>query len=60
MASRVRFGIVGTGGIARAHATGLKAMDDDAEIVSCADVMPGRAKEFAEQFGVKNYYDDAK
>ena len=60
MASKVRFGIVGTGGIARAHATGLKAMDDDAEIVSCADVMPGRAKEFAEQFGVKNHFDDAK
>ena len=60
MASKVRFGIVGTGGIARAHATGLKAMDDDAEIVSCADVMPGRAEEFAQQFGVKNHFDDAK
>jgi predicted dehydrogenase len=60
MASKIRFGIVGTGGIARAHATGLKAIDDDAEIVSCCDVQADRAREFAQQFGARHWYDDAK
>jgi UDP-N-acetyl-2-amino-2-deoxyglucuronate dehydrogenase len=58
--SKVRFGIVGTGGIARHHAVGLKAMPQDAEIVACADVQPGRAKEFAEAHQIPHYYDSAR
>jgi predicted dehydrogenase len=60
MASKVRFGIVGTGGIANAHATGLKALSDDAEIVACCDVVPGKADEFANRWDVEAHYSSAK
>jgi len=60
MASRVRFGIVGTGGIANAHAMGLKALQDDAEIVSCSDVLAERAAAFAQRWGVGHHYDSAR
>jgi len=60
VASKIRFGIVGTGGIANAHATGLAALAEDAEMVSCADVLPGRAAEFAERWGIARHYDSAR
>ena len=60
MASKIRFGIVGTGGIANAHATGLKALADDAEIVACCDVVPGKADEFARRWDVEGHYTSAK
>ncbi len=60
MASKVRFGIIGTGGIANAHATGLKALADDAEIVSCCDIDPARAEDFANRWEVENHFTSAK
>jgi predicted dehydrogenase len=60
MTSRIRFGIVGTGGIANAHATGLVALAADAEMVSCCDVVPGRAAEFAARWQIPNAYDSAR
>ncbi len=60
MASKVRFGIVGTGGIARAHAVGLAVLDGDAELVSCCDVQANRAEDFARQYGAKQHFTDAK
>ena len=59
MASRIRFGIVGTGGIANAHATGLAAMADDADIVAVADIDQGRAKAFADRWHAPHAYDSA-
>jgi predicted dehydrogenase len=58
--TRLRFGIVGTGGIARHHATALQALRDDAEIVACADIMPERAQAFAASFGIPNAYGSAR
>lgn len=58
--SKIRFGIVGTGGIARHHAAALQALGDDAEMVACADVLLGRAQEFAANNGIPNAYDSAK
>ena len=58
--SKIRFGIVGTGGIARHHATGLAAMAEDAEIISCADVEISRAQAFAGSFGIPNAYGSAE
>jgi predicted dehydrogenase len=52
MPSRLRFGIVGTGGIARAHAAALAGLADDAELVACCDVAPERVAGFAEEWGV--------
>jgi UDP-N-acetyl-2-amino-2-deoxyglucuronate dehydrogenase len=60
MSSKIRFGIIGTGGIANAHATGLEALAADAEMVSCADVLPGRAAEFAQKWGIPHHYDSAR
>src|ERR1700716_4241888 len=58
--TRIRFGIVGTGGIANTHAAGLAALGDDAEIVACCDVDPSRAANFAERWGVRHQYDSAR
>src|SRR4051812_43099106 len=60
MAEQLRFGIVGTGGIARTHAVALQALGEEAVISACCDVQPGRAAAFAEQFGVPRSYDSAK
>ena len=59
-ATRVRFGIVGTGGIANTHAAGLAALADDAELVACCDVAPDRVANFAERWGVRHQYDSAR
>jgi predicted dehydrogenase len=58
--NKIRFGIVGTGGIARHHAVALNALSDDATIVGVADVQLGRAQEFAATNGVANAYDSAR
>jgi len=44
MHKKIRVGIVGTGGMANAHANSFKAIDR-VELVSCLDVVPGRAEE---------------
>jgi predicted dehydrogenase len=60
MPSRVRFGIIGTGGIANTHAAALAALADDAELVACCDVVPERVASFAERWGVRGQYDSAR
>jgi predicted dehydrogenase len=49
---KLKLGIVGTGGMAHAHANSFKAIDH-VELTSCLDVVPGRAEEFAKKFGIK-------
>src|SRR5712692_6012994 len=58
--TRIRFGIVGTGGIANTHATGLAALGDDAEVVAVCDVDPTRVADFSERWGVRHQYDSAR
>ena len=50
---KLRIGIIGTGGIAHKH---VKAylMFDDVEIVAGADIVPGKARAFLDEFGLKN------
>jgi predicted dehydrogenase len=60
LAARIRFGIVGTGGIANTHAAALAALADDAELVACCDVAPERVANFAERWGVRGQYDSAR
>lgn len=50
MTTPLKIGIIGTGGIARAHARSYKQLSD-VEIVAVCDVIPGRAKAFAEAEG---------
>ncbi len=48
-----KIGIIGTGGIANHHANAYKLFPN-VEIVALADIVPGRAKEFAEKLGIEN------
>jgi predicted dehydrogenase len=49
MTRAIRIGIIGSGGIARAHASAYKKMPLHVEIVAVADSLPGRAQAFIEQ-----------
>ncbi len=60
MSTKIRFGIVGTGGIANTHAAGLAALGDDAELVAVCDVDPTRVGDFAERWGVQHQYPSAR
>ncbi len=46
---KLRIGIIGCGNIAHAHARAYKTFDD-VEIVAGADIIPGRAREFLDEF----------
>ena len=50
MADKLRIGIIGTGGIAHAHANAYKQFED-VEIVAGADIIPGKARKFLDEFG---------
>lgn len=54
-----RVAIIGTGGIAHAHADALRALGSKAELVAVADVDAHRAREFAAEFGAPRFYTDA-
>ncbi len=51
MAGTVRIGIIGTGGIARAHVNAYKQMPD-VEILGVCDVIPGKSEAFARDAGL--------
>ncbi len=50
---KLKIGIIGTGWIADAHIQAYKNMPD-AEVVALADLVPGKAKAFAEKHGLEN------
>ena len=50
---KLKVAIIGTGWIAESHADGYLKMDD-VEIVALADLIPEKAKAFAERFNLKN------
>ena len=59
MAKTFKIGIIGTGGIARAHANAYKSFPN-VEIVALADIVPGKAEAFAKAFeldGARIYND---
>jgi len=53
MAEKLRIGIIGCGGIAHAHARSYLNFDD-VEIVAGADIIPGKARAFLDEFGLTN------
>ncbi|UBU16013.1 Gfo/Idh/MocA family protein [Nonomuraea gerenzanensis] len=55
-----RAAIVGTGAIAHAHAQAVQAAGGRAELVAVADVDAGRAREFADKYGVPHAYGSAE
>jgi len=50
--SKLRLGIIGTGGMARAHARNLERIRG-VELTACCDINLPRARAFAEEYGVK-------
>ena len=50
---KLRIGIIGCGWIADAHASSY-LKQPDIEIVACADIIPGKAKAFADKHGLAN------
>ncbi len=61
-ARKLRFGIIGTGGIAHGHMASLLAIPDLVEVVAGADLIPGKAEAFFREFGVEGgtFYTDFK
>ncbi len=53
---KMRLLVLGTGGMAKAHATHF-AQDPRCELVAATDVVPGRAAEFAKTFGMKKSFE---
>lgn len=50
---KIKIGIIGTGGIANAHANAYKNFPD-VEVVAGADIIPGKAAEFLKRHGWEN------
>ncbi|MGH2351844.1 MAG: Gfo/Idh/MocA family protein [Chloroflexota bacterium] len=59
---RIGIGIIGCGNIARSHAAALKALEHLGEctVVGCADLVEEKARNLATEFGIPNWYADAK
>ena len=53
--AKLRFGIIGAGGIARSHANALHQLTDIVDLVAVADVIPAAADSFHERFQVEAY-----
>jgi predicted dehydrogenase len=59
MASKLRIGVIGAGGIAQfAHLPGYASMPDQCEVVAICDVNPETAKTASEKFGISRVLSD--
>ena len=54
MEKKLRIGFIGCGGIAGEHMRCYKKLGDGVEVVAFCDIVPGRAKEFAERYDIKD------
>ena len=52
--AKLRIGIIGTGGVAGAHARNYANFPDEAEVVAGADIVPGKAKNFLQAMELPN------
>ena len=52
--AKLRIGIIGTGGIAHAHARMYAQFPDLAEVVAGADIVPGKAQDFLQDMNLPN------
>lgn len=55
--SKIRLLVLGTGSMAKAHATAF-AQDARVEMAATCDVVPGRAAEFAKSFSMPHSFED--
>ncbi|MDP6124802.1 MAG: Gfo/Idh/MocA family oxidoreductase [Candidatus Latescibacteria bacterium] len=56
--SRLKIGIIGTGGISHAHMRGYNGNTDLAEVVAVADIDADVAKKAADEWGVSKHFSD--
>ena len=56
MEKKLRVGIIGTGGIAHAHMRAYQQIPE-VEIVGGADIIPGKARKFLDEFDLKDAQD---
>lgn len=54
---KLRFGLIGCGRISKNHFESMKTFED-AEFVTCCDIIEERAREMATEYGVATYYTD--
>jgi predicted dehydrogenase len=55
----IKIGIVGTGGMAQAHAQAYQKIRG-CRLVAACDIIPARARKFAKEFGIPSVYTDAE
>ena len=60
MSKKIRWGIIGSGGIAYRRAIPALLLDEENEIVALMDKVPEVAKSVAEKYSVKNYFSDVE
>lgn len=53
----IRLAIIGTGSMANAHADAFSKIEG-CEVVTCSDIVPGRAREFADRHAIPTAYED--
>jgi len=51
---KLKIGIIGTGGIAHAHMNSYLKLKDQVEVVGGSDIVPGKARAFFNEFGMKD------
>src|ERR1700687_2986371 len=56
--STLGIGIIGAGGISRAHAAGYRKVADQARLVAVADIDLGRARAAAAEWGLEHAFAD--
>ena len=55
--SKLKVGIIGTGGISRFHTESYQALDN-VEVVACCDIDGEKVKAYAEKYSIPHYYTD--
>ncbi len=53
--AKLRFGIIGAGGIAHSHARALRGLADVAELVAACDSVPAAAEKFGQEFDIPTF-----
>jgi len=57
--SKLRVGIIGTGGISKHHLRGYRAIDD-VEVVACCDIDEAKMNAYADKYGISGRYTDCR
>jgi len=57
--SKIKAGIIGTGGISVHHTNGYKRVPD-VEVVACCDIDEAKVKAYAERHNIPRWYTDCR